>query len=164
MSSQFDIPRCAFPLHPTVLYISLDLSCIPDLTGQIYREGDYPIASGGFGDVWRCRWNLPITSSRGSTVINLDNLQVAVKTIRTFHDIDTRFIKRLRREVKIWARLHHEHILPLLGLVRDFGSVPGLVSPWMDNGTLVSFLQLSNALTRYERFRLVSILRSDYPV
>jgi serine/threonine protein kinase len=92
---------------------------------------------------------------------------VAVKVIRINGPTDltnlTRTIKRLRQEIKVWARLQHEHILPLLGLVRDFGSVPGLVLPWMHNGNLLSFLQRNSALTRYERFRLVSILRSDYP-
>jgi len=92
---------------------------------------------------------------------------VAVKAIRIFGLADlTKIIKRLRQEIKVWARLQHEHILPLLGFVRDFtrSHVPSLVSPWMDNGTLVDFLKRSNALTRYERFRLVSIPRSDYPM
>jgi len=161
-TTEFDIPRCGFSLHFTVLYISPDLSCIPDLTGQIYYENRHSIFNGEYAEVWRCRSNL--VSPRGSAVINLDNRQVAVKVHRMSYGS---IHKRLRREIKAWARLQHEHILPLLGLVCDFpgSSVPSLVSPWMDNRSLVYYLNhRSSALTRYERFRLVSILRSDYPM
>jgi len=146
-----------FPAFYRPLYISLGLSCIPDLTGQIYYEDRHSIFSGEYAEVWRCRSNL--VSSRGSAVINLDNRQVVVKVFKVSD-------KRLRQEIKVWPRLQHEHILPLLGLVRDFpgSSVPSLVSPWMHNGNLLNFLQHSSALTRYERFRLVSVLRSDYPM
>jgi hypothetical protein len=27
---------------------------VPDLTGKITREGDYPAGRGGFADVWKC--------------------------------------------------------------------------------------------------------------
>jgi len=63
----------------------------------------------------------------------------------------------LRLIIKMWARFQHEHILPLLGVFYGYGPLPGLVSPWMSNGNLIKFLDRHhNALTRYERFRLVS--------
>jgi len=80
---------------------------------------------------------------------------VAVKCIRAGVEIN---INRFTREIKVWGRLQHEHILPLLGVVYGFGPLPGLVSLWM--GTLYEYLDgrrhEENILTRFERFRLVS--------
>src|SRR6267154_4259131 len=72
----------------------------------------------------------------------LNTTQVAVKVTRVY-DTDPSYLtmrsKRLIREIKIWGRLQNDHILPLLGLVQGHGPLPSLVSPWMDNGTLVEF-------------------------
>lgn len=68
----------------------------------------------------------------------------------------------LRRKIKLWGRLRNEHILPLLGLCHGYGPLPGLVSPWMENGILSDFLyKRHNTLTRYERFRLASASNYD---
>ena len=32
---------------------------LPDYTGQIKREGEYPVGRGGFADVWKCVLHLP---------------------------------------------------------------------------------------------------------
>jgi serine/threonine protein kinase len=84
--------------------------------------------------------------------------QVAIK----FMNPDQNLIKhcnKLRRKIKIWGRLQNEHILPLLGLCHGYGTLPGLVSPWVDNGSLTDFLYGPHTtLTRYECFRLVSYL------
>jgi hypothetical protein len=67
-----------------------------------------------------------------------------------------------RGKIKVWGRLQHEHILPLLGLSYGYGPLPGLVSPWMDNGTLIDFLyKRHKTFTRYERFRLVGYFGYD---
>ncbi|KDQ16379.1 hypothetical protein BOTBODRAFT_92589, partial [Botryobasidium botryosum FD-172 SS1] len=49
-------------------------------------------------------------------------------------------IKRLAREVKVWSRLKHHHVLPFLG-VCTVGSVPYLISPWMENGHVLEYLK-----------------------
>lgn len=33
------------------------------------------------------------------------------------------------KEVKVWAKLEHPNIVPLYGLVHDYGNLPGLVLP-----------------------------------
>ncbi|OJA09355.1 hypothetical protein AZE42_05976 [Rhizopogon vesiculosus] len=118
----------------------------PDLTGQITKS-QYPIARGGFGDIYKCMCNSPSGS-----------FLVAVKCIRS---ISTDTAVDVRREVKLWGRLQNEHILPLLGLVHDTGSLPGLVVPWMEHGSLGDFLRRHhNTLTRFQRFRLLHDIAS----
>ncbi|KZP04661.1 kinase-like protein [Athelia psychrophila] len=51
------------------------------------------------------------------------------------------YAQRIRREISIWQRLKHENVLPLLGTVQHFGRYISLVSPWMENGSLVQYLK-----------------------
>ncbi|KAG0700572.1 kinase-like domain-containing protein [Suillus ampliporus] len=123
------------------------LSCIPDLTDQI--TGHSLVAEGNFADIFKSRWNSPSDSS-----------SVAVKVIRVQHDLRNLTVD-LRREIKVWGRLQDHHILPLLGLVHGYGPLPALVSPWMDNGNLISFLRgRHNTLRRRERLRLLQDIAS----
>ena len=47
------------------------------------------------------------------------------------------------KELKIWTRLSHPNVLPILGYVRDFGGsiYPSFVSPWIENGTLREYMK-----------------------
>ncbi|KAJ7444697.1 kinase-like protein, partial [Mycena latifolia] len=47
----------------------------------------------------------------------------------------------LRREVKVWWRLQHPNVIPLLGISFDYGEYMSMISPWMEGGTLSSHLQ-----------------------
>jgi serine/threonine protein kinase len=49
--------------------------------------------------------------------------------------------QRLFREIKLWLKLEHENIVPLWGVTDEFGSLPALVSPWLENGSLTAYLQ-----------------------
>ena len=54
----------------------------------------------------------------------------------------------LCKEALLWKQLVHPHVLPFLGL--DVGSFPGficMVSPWMQHGTIVAYIQNTNAST-----------------
>ncbi|KAG2039308.1 kinase-like domain-containing protein [Suillus americanus] len=126
--------------------------CIPDLTDQIIKDSDKPAAAGGYAKIFKCSWNSPSESS-----------PVAVQVIKVQHDSDSLSKKgeELRREIKVWGRLQNEHILPLLGLVHGYGPLPGLVSPWIDSGSLIELLvRHHNILTRHERFRLLQDIAS----
>ncbi|KAF9231305.1 kinase-like domain-containing protein [Melanogaster broomeanus] len=66
----------------------------------------------------------------------------------------------IRRELGIWRRLEHNNIVPFLGIVYGFGrrdsKCASLVSLWMPNGTLQSFLtEHVGELTATRRLRLV---------
>jgi len=88
-----------------------------------------PIAGGAFGDVFRCR------SRR-------HRKDVAVKRIRSYMLRDGKKAKRIVKEVKIWAKLMHPNVLPLLGIFVDHvNATPNLVSEWMVNGTASRYMR-----------------------
>ncbi|KIJ09598.1 hypothetical protein PAXINDRAFT_87238, partial [Paxillus involutus ATCC 200175] len=69
---------------------------------------------------------------------------------------------KLRRELKTWANLDHVNILPLFGTTMNFGRFPAMVCPWLENGSLTSYLERRHdTLNRMERASLVGILHSQ---
>ncbi|KAG0700560.1 kinase-like domain-containing protein [Suillus ampliporus] len=121
---------------------TFEIPYIPDLTDQIIKSKLF-VTSGGYADVYKCMWNSPSESS-----------PVAVKVFRPRFGQSNR--SNLREAIKVWGRLQNDHILPLLGLVHGYGPSPALVSPWMDNGTLMNFLnERHDTLKRCERLRLL---------
>ncbi|KAH8110411.1 kinase-like protein [Phellopilus nigrolimitatus] len=96
---------------------------------NIKRVGKNPITGGGFADVWK-----------GSMGGNL----VALKVLRNFglsdskHDHHQDFCK----EAMIWRQFCHPNILPFYGVcTEEFSPRLALVSPWMDNGDVLSYLK-----------------------
>jgi hypothetical protein len=65
--------------------------------------------------------------------------------------------QRLRREVAVWIRLRHAHVLTLHGTVSGFGQLPALVSKWMHNGALEGYLERTS-LTMEQKLKLVSFI------
>jgi serine/threonine protein kinase len=114
---------------------------------DILRKTSYPTASGGVGDVYKCTWNCGPSSD-----------EVAVKSPR-FQNLGShesvKINKNLDREIRIWAALKHQYVLPLHGTVEEFGPFRALVSPWMPNGTLVSYLTAHETLSMMDRLRLL---------
>ena len=59
-------------------------------------------------------------------------------------------------EIRIWAKLDHENVLPLMGFYFEGNELmPNLVSEWMEDGTLVDYMRDHN-LDILEVCRLVS--------
>ncbi|KAF8840902.1 WD40 repeat-like protein [Paxillus ammoniavirescens] len=121
-----------------------------DLTGYVVRDGEEPITSGSFGDIYK-----------GKLRLDGRSIDVVVKAIRTYSaddGDDAQKIKKLRRELKTWANLEHVNILPLFGTTMNFGRFPAMVCPWFENGSLTSYLERRNdALNPAERVSLVSV-------
>lgn len=67
------------------------------------------------------------------------------------------YSQRLRREVAVWVRLRHAHVLTLHGTVSGFGQLPALVSEWMHNGALDSYLERTS-LTMGQKLKLVRFM------
>lgn len=106
----------------------------------------YPVASGSLGDVYRC------TLNRGAS-----QEDVAVKSPRFSSLTDTEIAKinrSLDRELKIWTRLEHQYILRMYGTAKGFGPFRAIVTPWMSNGTLNSYLSRAD-LTEMDKLILL---------
>ncbi|KLO13729.1 kinase-like protein [Schizopora paradoxa] len=71
---------------------------------------------------------------------NRNKKYVAVKRIRTFHIQDELLVKRLCREIAIWAKIKHKNVLPFLGFFIDNQGRFNLVSEWMGNGNLHEYM------------------------
>ncbi|KDQ10200.1 hypothetical protein BOTBODRAFT_36475 [Botryobasidium botryosum FD-172 SS1] len=96
---------------------------------EVVKTDEIPIARGGFNNLFRGLF--------------LGRHRVAMKCSRTDRDIpDHVASRRAEREMKVWKRLRHPHVLPFIGSV-TLGSPSRLymVSPWMDNGDLGNYLK-----------------------
>ncbi|KLO07075.1 kinase-like protein [Schizopora paradoxa] len=70
------------------------------------------------------------------------NKRVAIKRIRCFLMDDVCFENILEREVRLWSRLKHPNVLPLLGFfLEGKRALPNLVSEWMGGGTLTTYMK-----------------------
>ncbi|KAG2041344.1 kinase-like domain-containing protein [Suillus americanus] len=86
--------------------------------------------------------------------------QVAVKSPRfpnlTDAEVVAKINRNLDREIKVWAKLNHRYVLCLHGTVTGFGPFRALVSPWMPNGTLSSYLTCAHeTLTTMGRLHIL---------
>ncbi|TDL14291.1 kinase-like protein [Rickenella mellea] len=108
-----------------------------DLTDDVTRIGEGPIAHGAFADVWKGIWKDRNDKNRSKLV--------ALKVLRTvmMKNVQETLLKRLRDEVLAWHRLEHPNIAPLYG-VMQLPSTLAMVSPWCDNGTIVKYLKEKN--------------------
>ncbi|OJA19896.1 hypothetical protein AZE42_07022 [Rhizopogon vesiculosus] len=102
---------------------------------------------GGFADVRKC------TLRRDGRTV-----QVAVKSIRhQSRDPPAKEQQRYLRELKVWVRLMHENILPLLGVAGgDYATgCNALVCPWMENGTLEKYLTANPRMVLRQKLQLL---------
>ncbi|KAG8711233.1 hypothetical protein FRC09_020707 [Ceratobasidium sp. 395] len=113
----------------------------PDITDQLDLDkcGRAPIAAGGFGDVYLGTLN--------------GGVRVAIKCARLHlqHD-DTRghkILKDAARELDTWSRFEHKNIVKLLGL-SQFRDRMAMVSPWMENGSLLQYIERNPGVDRYQ--------------
>ncbi|KAF5386369.1 hypothetical protein D9757_006625 [Collybiopsis confluens] len=102
----------------------------------------WPIAGGGFANIYRG------TMDNGSTVC-LKVLRLEVE--QNVNERDKRYLN----EALLWRQLKHHNILPLLGVnTALFRHSFCLVSPWMKNGNIISYLKenpgLDLSLVLYE--------------
>ncbi|GLB38631.1 putative protein tyrosine kinase [Lyophyllum shimeji] len=159
-----ELLRSPSPLSPSYALISTDRpptppaedglsspsnpSALLDLTGKITREGRYPVAHGGFSDVWKGAWH------------DEDRVRnVAVKVLRSRIDdpeMEEKMVRRLRRELSIWKNLDHPHILSLYGIASDFGHYSSMVCPWMEHGSVSKYMEkCGDIMSTADRLKLL---------
>ncbi|KAG2742684.1 kinase-like protein [Suillus brevipes Sb2] len=123
---------------------------LQDLSTYITKDGDYAIARGGFGEIWKCTFHIDRTS-----------VKVAVKALQVYEsdqlgEAKMKKINRIKREFKICAKLKHKNILPVYGYTHNFGPFIAIVSPWAEKGNLSDYLDLEGtALTFVRRFKIL---------
>ncbi|KAI9209136.1 kinase-like domain-containing protein, partial [Polychytrium aggregatum] len=97
-----------------------------------------PLATGGFGEVYTASYY---------------GAPVAVKQL--FCGYNQSELVDFGREIGIWHKLNHPHVLPLLGAC-DTAVRPFMVSPLMPNGTLHSYISgTANPRPLGEKIRLL---------
>ncbi|KAK0485336.1 kinase-like domain-containing protein [Armillaria luteobubalina] len=96
---------------------------------DVTREGVNPIGGGGFADIWKGKSH---------------NTQVCLKVLRIFISEEARekLLHDFCHEALIWRQLNHPNVLPFLGVNEDlFAPSYCLISPWMVNGNIISYLE-----------------------
>ncbi|KIJ52447.1 hypothetical protein M422DRAFT_156722 [Sphaerobolus stellatus SS14] len=105
------------------------------LDGKITDFSHSIVAGGGYSNIWTGQLN-------GSVV--------AIKVIREFalssRENKSKLSRRVCREYLTWSSLSHQNIVPFLGFSRDFTQdseyqIPALICPWMENGTLLDYIE-----------------------
>ena len=89
------------------------------------KTSDHPVAKGNDNDVYMGEW--------------LGQEKVALKFTKGCNFSETTK-KKFYKEVAIWRTLQHPNIVRLYGTA-TFGQYIYTVSPWMDNGNAVAFLE-----------------------
>ncbi|KAK0243529.1 kinase-like domain-containing protein [Armillaria nabsnona] len=115
------------------------------MSDGIIRDNGDPIDGGGAADIWKG---------------TLDGKVVCLKVLRTFSMTDEanrRLLKELCREAVIWKQLHHENILPFIGVnTTSFAKRVCLISPWMDNRNIIKFLDSNQDHDRLKCIREIA--------
>ncbi|KAK0437918.1 kinase-like domain-containing protein [Desarmillaria tabescens] len=96
---------------------------------NVTREGANPICGGGYADIWKG---------------HLRDTQVCLKVLRIFatEEARTKILRDLCHEALMWRQLRHPNILPFLGVSKDlFAPSYCMISPWMVNGNIMSYLE-----------------------
>ncbi|KAG8734000.1 hypothetical protein FRC10_012008 [Ceratobasidium sp. 414] len=115
-------------------------------------SGDQPAAHGGFGLVYdeklRDGRRVAIKALRVSFNAD-DEADKLPKVIRHTLSISANLIlsQRAARELYTWSRCRHPNVLPLLGLAKVQDQIR-MVSLWMENGSLPSYLDKHPELSR----------------
>ncbi|KAG6327080.1 hypothetical protein ID866_12010, partial [Astraeus odoratus] len=76
-----------------------------------------------------------------SGVIPSKGTRIAIKAIRCGPPEQEEDMKRALHEIHVWSKLHHENVLPLLGITFEFDYTVSMVSAWMEKGNAHEYVQ-----------------------
>ncbi|KAK1231569.1 MAP kinase kinase kinase activity protein [Marasmius sp. AFHP31] len=101
------------------------------LLNDVVIDGSYPLSGGGYSDIWK--------GTDGPKKVCLKVLRLHTHGgDQEREKVAARFLK----ETLVWTQLNHPNVLPFLGVnTKLFPRGFCLVSPWMNNGHLLSFLE-----------------------
>ncbi|KAK1224864.1 hypothetical protein PQX77_012214 [Marasmius sp. AFHP31] len=99
---------------------------------NVKKIGKYPIAAGGFGDVWK------------GTIGESSEL-VCLKIVKVYMSSNLKKLTaKYQREAILWRQMKHPNVLPFYGIYQlEVEQIQQLclISPWMEKGNLVEFLK-----------------------
>ena len=120
-------------------------------------------AAGGFADVYK---GTCLDEDIALKVFKY-SLPSGVDSLNTLRSSDDRF-RNILREFIIWRQLSHPNILPFYGvhfLEDTLDNKICLVSPWMENGNMVEFLDRRNRMAPYtDTTNCVSLVRRFHKI
>ncbi|ESK88480.1 serine threonine-protein kinase nrc-2 [Moniliophthora roreri MCA 2997] len=98
---------------------------------NIKCHGEHPVGGGGFSDIWK--------GSAGDQAVCLKVIRIHIEGDHQKRD---KIYSTFCQEALLWTHLKHPNVLPFLGVNTElFPSRFCLISPWMANGDIISFLQ-----------------------
>lgn len=133
--------------------IGIDVQDVKRLDGRIKITAKYPIAHGGYSDIypgiWRGGsaflgpgvWTGNATSGQNVAVV-IKVMRHADRDLKANDPITrSKYAKDLEKEYRVWAHLRHPNVLPFFGLIDD-PAIPstGMVAPRCTFGDLRKFL------------------------
>ncbi|KIK56513.1 hypothetical protein GYMLUDRAFT_174194, partial [Collybiopsis luxurians FD-317 M1] len=106
---------------------------------EVIRNGHNPVGGGGFADIWQGR---------------VGDQLVCIKVLRLVIEPDEDIRKKIHQqfcnEALLWRQLQHPNILPLLGVNLElFFPSFCLISPWMVNRDIITYLRQNPAHNRH---------------
>lgn len=121
----------------------------------VTKIGRDPVGSGGFADVWKGMVNGKVVALKVPRLhCEGVDLKIVEAVSKGSHYIRSYLIhsseQQTWKEGFIWSRLSHENILPLLGFYSTGNDPIIMVSPWMDNGNLTTYLKHNQSANRQE--------------
>ncbi|QRV76372.1 RasGEF domain protein [Ceratobasidium sp. AG-Ba] len=97
---------------------------LTNLTGQVVRLSEHPVAEGGTADIFEGHW--------------VGDEKVMLKAI--CHVKSEFTVKRLWDEIHVWRRLQDRHVLRFYGMCYAAPTMYA-VAPWADNGNLLVYVR-----------------------
>ncbi|KAF9260340.1 hypothetical protein L218DRAFT_872693 [Marasmius fiardii PR-910] len=136
MQQLADYPNTPSELRSSILNTMLRLSKNSGLHPRclaiqnVRKLGDYPVAAGGFGDVWK-------------GLIGSSTELVCLKIVKIYLKSDVeKLSQEFIREAVVWRQMKHPNLLPFLGIYHlEHNQQLCLISPWMEKGNLIEYLR-----------------------
>lgn len=120
----------------------------------VVKIGRDPVGSGGFADVWKGIVNGVVVALKVPRLhcegVDSKIVEAASKLFLYICSCLIRTSQQTCKEGFIWNRLSHENIIPLLGFYSADNEPIIMVSPWMDNGNLTTYLRNNENANRQE--------------
>jgi hypothetical protein len=114
--------------------------------------GEFPVATGGFGDVYQGALKDGSKISLKCLRLCIDSSddgrkQLKVRSIHSLNDSTSPKRQRAAHELYVWSKCQHPNVLGLIGVAR-YRNQLAMISPWMENGNLSRFLSRQPQMDR----------------